>query len=284
MSCAVELKNITKEFSTKKVLNGINLTVGKGEILGLLGPSGAGKTTIVKILTGQLEPTSGNAYLLGSDTRISAPDTYRKVGAMMDNYGLYERFSVYENMKFYADIYRVSKEKINSVLKDVGLYEARKTPAAKLSKGMRSRLSLARAVLNDAEVLFLDEPTSGLDPATTREIHSMLAELKSRGVTIFLTTHNMTEAESICDNVALLNQGNIVEYGAPDEICRKYNRLNKIRIGLKDGTACELENSRVSAEKVKEYLEVDMVETIHSSEPNLETVFIELTGRGFCDE
>lgn len=280
MSYAVEMDNITKDFSSKRVLDGISLKVRTGEILGLLGPSGAGKTTIVKILAGQLKQTSGSAFLLGSDTKSPAPDTYKRVGAMMDNYGLYERFSVYENMKFYADIYRVPKERIDDVLEKVGLSEARKTPVLKLSKGMRSRLSLARAVMNEAKVLFLDEPTSGLDPMTTREIHAMLLEEKSKGTAIFLTTHNMTEAESVCDNVALLNQGSIVEYGAPEEICKKYNRLNKIRIGLRDNTEIELENSPSSAETVKKYLEYGMVETIHSSEPNLESVFIELTGRG----
>lgn len=280
MSYVIEMQEVRQEFSSKCVLDGINLKVNQGEILGLLGPSGAGKTTIVKILTGQLSQTMGRATLLGKDTRSLSSQTYKKIGTMMDNSGLYDRLTVYDNLKFYARIYRTSDKKIDVILESVGLEGAKKTVVSKLSKGMRSRLSLARAVMNEAEVLFLDEPTSGLDPVTTREIHKMLLEQKKKGTTIFLTTHNMSEAESICDNVALLNQGELVEYGNPQELCKRYNHLNKLRIQRKDGSKIELENGSVAAEEVRNLLEQDLIATIHSTEPNLENVFIELTGRG----
>jgi len=281
MDYTIEIKGISHDFSHKRVLNNINLQVGRGEILGMLGPSGAGKTTLIKILTGQLHQSEGTASLLGIDTRSLNSAIYHKIGTMMDNYGLYERLSAYDNLKFYADIYQVPKESVNKVLNNVGLYEARKTTVSKLSKGMRSRLSLARAVMNEAEILFLDEPTTGLDPATTREIHKMLIEEKNKGRSIFLTTHNMFEAESICDNVALLNQGELVEYGKPQDICKRYNHLNKLRIHLKDGIHMELANGSQSAASVGDLLEKDMIATIHSTEPTLESVFIELTGREF---
>lgn len=281
MDYTIEIKGISHDFSHKRVLNNINLQVGRGEILGMLGPSGAGKTTLIKILTGQLHQSEGTASLLGIDTRSLNSAIYHKIGTMMDNYGLYERLSAYDNLKFYADIYQVPKESVNKVLNNVGLYEARKTSVSKLSKGMRSRLSLARAVMNEAEILFLDEPTTGLDPATTREIHKMLIEEKNKGRSIFLTTHNMFEAESICDNVALLNQGELVEYGKPQDICKRYNHLNKLRIHLKDGIHMELANGSQSAASVGDLLENDMIATIHSTEPTLESVFIELTGREF---
>ena len=134
--------------------------------------------------------------------------------------------------------------------------------------------------MNHAKILFLDEPTSGLDPATTKEIHNILLEQKKKGTTIFLTTHNMFEAECLCDYVALLSKGDIIEYGKPADICRKYNHLNKLHITLKDGEEIMLENSSASASAVKEYLEKDMIEAIHSTEPTLETAFIELTGKG----
>lgn len=280
MSYVIEMQEVRQEFSSKCVLDGINLKVNQGEILGLLGPSGAGKTTIVKILTGQLSQTMGRATLLGKDTRSLSSQTYKKIGTMMDNSGLYDRLTVYDNLKFYARIYRTSDKKIDVILESVGLEGAKKTVVSKLSKGMRSRLSLARAIMNEAEVLFLDEPTSGLDPVTTREIHKMLLEQKKKGTTIFLTTHNMSEAESICDNVALLNQGELVEYGNPQELCKRYNHLNKLRIQRKDGSKIELENGSVAAEEVRNLLEQDLIATIHSTEPNLENVFIELTGRG----
>ena len=144
---------------------------------------------------------------------------------------------------------------------------------------MKNRLSLARALMNHAEILFLDEPTSGLDPVTTKEIHAVLSEQRERGTTIFLTTHNMFEAESLCDHVALLNEGQIIEYGEPMDICRKYNYLNKLRVTLKDGKTVLLENGSASALQMKEYLENGVIEAIHSTEPTLESVFTRLTGK-----
>ena len=203
-----------------------------------------------------------------------------KMGMMMDNFGLYERLSCYDNLKLFTRIYDVPEKRADEILRRVGLYEDRKLPVMKLSKGMRSRLSLARAVMNEPRILFLDEPASGLDPATAAEIHKLVQEEKSRGATIFLTTHNMEEAHKLCDHVALLHEGVIMEYGQPGEVCCRYNHQNKLLLRLLNGKMVEMSNNRTSAEKVKEYLEQEMVETIHSTEPSLETVFMELTGRG----
>ena len=148
-----------------------------------------------------------------------------------------------------------------------------------MSKGMRQRLVLARAMLHSPKLLFLDEPTSGLDPAVTQTIHGLLQELKQEGTTIFLTTHNMDEAYRLCDHVALLNDGRIVEYGVPEELCRKYNTQNIITILCKDKSMVKLKNTRENADKIMGYFQDECVESIHSSEPNLETVFVELTGR-----
>lgn len=138
---------------------------------------------------------------------------------------------------------------------------------------------MARGILCKPEILFLDEPTSGLDPMTTEEIHKLILEEKAKGTTIFLTTHNMAEAEKLCDNVALLNEGKIVEYGNPKETCRKYNHQKKFLLHLYDGSEVVLQHDKTSIEKLVSYLEKEELETIHSTEPNLETVFIELTGR-----
>lgn len=280
MSDTVVVRNLSHRFANHQVLRDVTFQVQEGEIFGLLGPSGAGKTTLIKILTGQLRQDNGYSEILGKDTQKLGDLERKQIGAMMDNFGLYERLSVYDNLSFYADIYHVSRNKINGLLKSIGLYEARRTGVSKLSKGMKNRLSLARALMNNIHLLFLDEPTVGLDPVTTREIHHVLKQQKEKGTTIFLTTHNMHEAESLCDHVALLSNGSIIEYGKPVDICKKYNHLNKLRITLRNGELITLENGSASALLIKEYLEKNMIESIHSTEPTLETVFVELTGKG----
>ena len=279
MEYTVEMRHIVQRFGEKEVLRGIDLKIHEGEIFGLLGPSGAGKTTLIKILTGQLRQTAGEVQIFGKNAG-NRKENLSKMGMMMDNFGLYERLSCYDNLKLFTRIYDVPEKRADEILRRVGLYEDRKLPVMKLSKGMRSRLSLARAVMNEPRILFLDEPASGLDPATAAEIHKLVQEEKSRGATIFLTTHNMEEAHKLCDHVALLHEGVIVEYGQPGEVCCRYNHQNKLLIRLLNGEMVELSNNRTSAERVKEYLEQEMVETIHSTEPSLETVFMELTGRG----
>lgn len=279
MKTVIEVCDIRHNFGEKVVLDKVNFRIKKGEIFGLLGPSGAGKTTLIKILTGQLHPAEGESLLLGKESVKLTGNDYKKIGIMMDNFGLYERLNCYDNLKFYTMINGIAKEKIDEVLEKVGLKDARKTVVSNLSKGMRSRLLLARGILNGPEILFLDEPTSGLDPMTTAEIHKMILEEKEKGTTIFLTTHNMAEAEKLCDNVALLNEGKIVEYGNPKETCRKYNHQKKFLIHLYDGSEITLPHDKSSMEKLIGYLEKGELETIHSTEPNLETVFMELTGR-----
>lgn len=280
MSSVIECKNIIQCFQKKEVLRDINLTAEAGEIIGLLGPSGAGKTTLIKILTGQLVQTSGSATLLDMDTRKLNQGCYRRLGMMLDDFGLYERLSVYDNLKLFARLYSLPSERIDTMLRRVELWDARRRAVSRLSKGMRGRLALARAVLHEPEVLFLDEPTAALDPVTAERIHHLIREEQERGTTIFLTTHNMTEAERLCSHVALLNEGSIVEYGEPGEICRRYDHQNKLRIRLHDGTSMELINHPSSADAVKEYIASRQLETIHTTEANLETVFIEITGRG----
>lgn len=281
MNIVIEAKELCHQFGENAVLKNVNLEVRRGEIFGLLGPSGAGKTTLINILTGQLSPKGGRSSLLGTDSRKLTGSDYEKMGIMMDSFGLYERMSCYDNLRFFMMLDGGDKRRIDAVLEQVGLLEARKTLAMKLSKGMRNRLCFARALLRNPEILFLDEPASGLDPATTEAIHNLILQEKEKGTTIFLTTHNMYEAEMLCDNIALLNEGRIVEYGSPADICRRYYHQKRIKIRLRNGEDVELAHTKESGRQIEGYFEKEELETIHSTEPNLETVFMELTGKAF---
>lgn len=280
MNTRIKIQGVSFAFGELKVLKEISLSANEGEILGLLGPSGAGKTTLIRILTGQLKQDTGNVEVLGIDSKDIKTDVYTQMGMVLDNIGLYERLTCYDNLKVFTDIYGISKDNISIALEKVDLLDAIKRPVSKLSKGMKQRLALARAIIHQPKILFLDEPTSGLDPATSSYIHQLILEEKQKGTTIFLTTHNMMEASKLCDHVALMNHGKIVEYGKPEEICNKYNHQNAIDILLKDGVMITLKNEPSSAEIIADYFRKDKVKSIRSTEPNLETVFIELTGRG----
>ena len=275
----ISIDHLSKKFDKDFVLKDVNAVLHKGEILGFLGPSGAGKTTTIKILTGQLMPTSGTAEVLGIDCRKIDERIYEQIGIVTDSSGVYERMTVFDNLKYFARILNVPLENIDPLLKRIGLYEHRKKPASKLSKGQTQRLILARALLHKPKVLFLDEPTSGLDPSTALEIHRILKELRDEGMAIFLTTHNMEEATKLCDHVALLNEGVIVEYGTPEEICLKYNRIKKYRVQLTDGTKHILLQGADTVGRISLWMNEDKIETLHTCEPTLETVFLEVTGR-----
>lgn len=281
MNNVIEIKDLKHCFADKIVLDNISFSVEKGEIFGLLGPSGAGKTTLIHILTGQLKATGGSSSILGVPSENMTGEHYKQIGIMMDNLGLYERMNCYDNLKFYQILDNNIGKNIDALLDNVGLSEAKKTLVMNLSKGMTNRLAFARALLRTPAVLFLDEPTSGLDPTTVEAIHKMILAEKEHGTTIFLTTHNMYEAEKLCDHIALLNDGKIVEFGAPDDICRRYNHQKKINIHLKNGQDIVLEHNKECGEKIKSYFLNEEIQTIHSTEPNLETIFMELTGRKF---
>lgn len=276
---AICADNIAKSFGKKRVLGGISFNVLKGQIFGLLGPSGAGKTTLIKILTGQLDCDCGIALINGVRADKLRGGERKSLGIMMDNFGIYERLTCYENLKIFAEIYGIGKDGIISALKKVGLDGTEKTPASKLSKGMRVRLRLARAFMTDPDIMFLDEPTSGLDPATADEIHKIMLAEKEKGKTIFLTTHTMSEAEKLCDEIVMINEGGIVEQGSPKEICRRYNHQRMLQIHLSSGEDIQLSHNEKAAQRLSELIADGSAETIHTTEPNLETVFMELTGK-----
>ena len=268
----IKVERVTKRFGDNIALNQISFSINEGEIFGFLGPSGSGKTTMINILTGQLQANSGKTELLGKDSQKLLPSDFEELGLVGDTSGYYEKLSLYNNLLLFARLYGVSKSRIEEILKQVGLYDSKDTPAEKLSTGMRQRMLLARALINYPKVLFLDEPTSGLDPTTSKKIHKLLQELKERGTTIFLTTHDMNEATLLCDNLALLNKGDLIEQGSPGEIIQKYNTEKKVAVTYSDSTKKVVRFEDLQHEDYKKMM------TIHSCEPTLEDIFIKLTG------
>ena len=273
----ITVEKITKRFGNKTALNQIQFNVDKGEIFGFLGPSGAGKTTLINILTGQLKADEGTTQLLGKDTKDLTPEDLARIGLVGDSSGYYEKLSLEKNLIVYAKIYGLQNSRVDEVLEQVGLLESKKTIAEKLSTGMRQRMFLARALLNRPELLFLDEPTSGLDPMTSKKIHRLLEELKAAGTTIFLTTHDMVEATEMCDRISLLNQGDLVEIGTPRDIIQKYNKEKRVKVTYMD------HSEQVMAFEDLKDQDMTQVELIHSMEPTLEDIFIQLTGEKLND-
>jgi ABC-2 type transport system ATP-binding protein len=219
-SPALAVDRLTKRFGDRVAFREVSFEVGHGEVFGFLGPNGAGKTTTVRTLGTLIAPTSGSATVAGMPlTPENGVEIRRRIAIMPEWPGLYRRLSVIENLQCFADLYEspAPRERIDLALRAVGLADRAADPCDALSKGLRQRVALARALLSDPEVLFLDEPTSGLDPVAAREVHELIDQLRQRGVTIFLTTHRLEEAERLCDRVAILNT-TLRTIGRPDEL------------------------------------------------------------------
>jgi ABC-2 type transport system ATP-binding protein len=219
-SPAISVKHLSKRFGDRIAFDDISFEVGQGEVFGFLGPNGAGKTTTVRTLGTLIAPTSGSATIAGIPlTPENGVEIRRRIAIMPESPGLYLRLSVLENLECFADLYEVpdSDDRIRRALQAVNLTDRTHDACGNLSKGLRQRVALARALLSDPQVLFLDEPTSGLDPVATRDVHELIDELRKRGVTIFLTTHHLEEAERLCNRVAILNT-TLRTIGRPDQL------------------------------------------------------------------
>ena len=239
---AIEVDNLSRNYNGHCAVDRITFEVKPGEIFGFLGPNGAGKTTTIKMLTGQLRPTSGKAQVVGCDVVDERQELKPQIGVVFEYQNIYERLSGRDNLTFYARLYGVKKERTERVLTQVGLTDRARDKVKKYSNGMKQRLLIARALLHEPKVLFLDEPTRGLDPGVARDIRSIVANLAVEGVTVFLTTHYMEEADRLSDRVAIIDQGQLVAMGTPEQLKAEHG----------DG-----------------------------AEPTLEDVFIKLTGKAF---
>ena len=215
----IKVQNLVKKFGEQTVLSDVSFEVENQEIFALLGPSGAGKTTIINILTKQLSPDGGN---------VEVGATPRELGLMFDQGGLYPYLSCTDNLNLYARIYKIPLSRVKEILESVGLSDSANKRVTTLSRGMTQRLALARAILYKPKLLILDEPTSALDPGTGKGVCKLLQEIREQGTTIFLTTHNMDEALKLCDRVALLHEGKIVKQGSPIALCEEHNAMRTV--------------------------------------------------------
>jgi len=300
-SPAIMVKDLVKQYGETQALKGLDFQVFPGEVFGYLGPNGAGKTTTIRILAGLSYPTKGHCAVLGQST-TGNPTLYKHLGVVFEESNLYERLSGLENLHFFAALHGIPSGRVEDLLNTYGLVKAAKKPVGKYSKGMKRRLLICRALLHDPEVLIMDEPTSGLDPTSAEVIHYAIDGYRKQGKTIFLSTHDMSEAETLCDRVAFINQGEIAALDRPSTLKRQYGQAVLV-IEMKPHTP-GLETLREAIPTAQVSSEDDLatvrlplsqpdlgvhldrlrtygqILTIHSQEASLGQVFREVTGTG----
>lgn len=281
---AIEVRGVHFRYPGAKTetIRGISFDVKQGEIFGFLGPSGAGKSTIQKILTGTLRNYSGSVSVLGKEMKDQTKTYYEKIGVDFEFPNFYSKFTALENLTYFASLYARETQDPRALLAEVGLAADTKKKVGGYSKGMKMRLGFVRAILHDPALLFLDEPTSGLDPANARIVKNKILEQKAQGKTILLTTHNMHDAEELCDHVAFIVEGTLKIIGTPHTLRQsgkpvdvEYRYLDQ---GAQRCGRCPLPQLAQAAD-FQQALRNGTLLSVHSKEQTLEDVFITLTGR-----
>ncbi len=279
---AIVVENLSYHYGKILAVDHISFRVARQEILGFLGPNGAGKSTTVKVLTGQLRLQKGHATLLGMDIAQDIERVQARMGVCFEQPNLYEQMTALENLELCARLFDMKSFDGYALLKKVGLEGREKDRVANYSKGMKQRLMVARSLVNQAEILFLDEPTTGLDPVSADSIRNLILKERERGATVFLTTHDMWEADKLCDRVAFLNQGKIASLDTPHTLKQQYGQRSLVVEISKDG---QLEERTITLDKaetpdtVRELFSREKVVTVHSQEATLEDIFLKVTGR-----
>jgi ABC-2 type transport system ATP-binding protein len=280
---SIIVKNLTYRYGGLLAVDHINFEVNAGEIMGFLGPNGAGKTTTVKMLTGQLRPQEGQAILLGHDVVKETVAVKSQMGVCFEQTNLYEQMNALDNLTLFAELFNVNDFDGYALLKRVGLTGREKDKVSNYSKGMKQRLMVARSLVNRPQIIFMDEPTAGLDPISSEAIGNIILEERDRGATIFLTTHDMWEADKLCHRVAFMNQGKIAALDTPRNLKQQYGKRSLIaEVTTADGGLEKKEigmDSADTAQVVGELFNKEKVITIHSEEATLEDIFIKVTGR-----
>jgi len=277
----LEVKELSFSYSKKPFIENMNFHVEKGEIFGFLGPSGAGKTTLQKILTGLLTTYKGSVRLGGIECKERNNRFYENIGVDFEFSTLYEKLTARQNLEFFGSLYEKKVRSIDEMLSEIGLLNDADKKVSAFSKGMRSRLNFIKALLHDPDILFLDEPTSGLDPTNSQIMKDMILQQKKKGKTIFLTTHHMMDATELCDRVAFIVSGCIKALDSPYNLIMQKGAA-KVEYTYNDGQErkgecllSDISEDGILANLIKE----NRIKSIHSSEPSLNDIFIEITGR-----
>ena len=305
MEEAIQAIGLTKYYNELLAVDHINFTVKRGEVFGFLGPNGAGKTTTIRMLVGLTIPTEGTAYINNLDIRKDIVQIKQNMGVVPDKSNLYNELTAWENLQFMAGLYHVPKslreERSRELLKTFGLWDRRSTRFGKLSSGLKRRLTIAAALIHNPNVLFFDEPTSGLDVMSARSLRSLLRELKETGVTTFLTTHYIEEADQLCERIAIIVKGKIVTIDTPQNLKLKFQSVPTIEVSfsspikssslgdLKAFDQVKVTDNRIRgqtknvSETIKEltsFVKEHNLEILHVNTitPNLEDAFVRLTG------
>lgn len=278
----VSVKNLRYAYGDNLAVDGISFSLNPGQVLGLLGPNGAGKTTTIKILSGQLEIQEGIVNILGERFTKNVSKIQDRIGVCFEEKNLYNNMTARENLIFFAKLFGIQKYDPTVSLERVNLLDRQNDFVSTFSKGMRQRLMIARSLVNNPDILFLDEPTGGLDPASSKSIREIIKEEAKNGTTIFLTTHDMNEADHLSDNVAFINEGKIVALDTPENLKIQHGQKS-LRVRIRKGKDIKTERFQLDkknvGEKIKKLIDSQNLLTIRTEEANLEDIFIKLTGR-----
>ncbi|HZQ49206.1 MAG TPA: ABC transporter ATP-binding protein [Candidatus Dormibacteraeota bacterium] len=275
----IAVKNLAKHYGHVTAVDGVSFEVARGEVFSLLGHNGAGKTTTIRMLTCRIRPSSGTAAVAGFDCATEADRIKPRINLVSQDQNLYERMSGRDNLAFFASLYGTPASRVDELMRAVGMTDVASRRVKTYSGGMKQRLLIARALVNEPEVLFLDEPTAGLDPASAKEVRTLIKDLSRSGTTVFLTTHYMEEADELSDRVAFLAHGKIVALDTPQELKLRYGQRTA-RVLLEDRSQESIDLGKAAdAARMANWMRDGKVLTVHSQEGTLEDVFIALAGR-----
>ena len=285
VSPAIAVNAIRFSYGDTPAVNDVSFDVAPGEILGFLGPNGAGKSTTIKMLTGQLSPESGSIQMLGMSMPGQREQIQERLGVCFEEKNLYLSMTGRENLAFFAKLFEVENFQPEPMMERVGLSARLDDRVSEYSKGMRQRLMMARALVNQPDVLLLDEPTDGLDPVSAIAIRDLIQQEANRGAAVLLTTHDMHEADTLSNRVAFINQGSILTVDTPERLKLEHGKRSvRIRTRRRDGVDEQVIplDQAGSSDRIRDAVSDEDVMTIHTEEATLEDIFVEYAGRGLA--